>query len=100
MQTNVMIFDEPTSALDFNNSINVYKVLKSLKSDGKTILICSHDPNHILWFCDEVVIFYQGKILSKGKVKEILNQQNINMIYQDNFLISNLSKISFIHPKL
>jgi len=40
----VMLFDEPTSALDPALRTEVIQVIKSLASDGMTILVVTHEP--------------------------------------------------------
>ncbi|SCH65008.1 MULTISPECIES: amino acid ABC transporter ATP-binding protein [unclassified Romboutsia] len=46
----ILCFDEPTSALDKETTKNIVNIMKTLKSQGMTILIITHDTN----FADEV----------------------------------------------
>ncbi len=43
----LVLCDEPTGSLDFDNRQNIIALLKMLQSNGKTILIVSHDPEVI-----------------------------------------------------
>ena len=69
-----MILDEPTSALDFRNQLLVYELLRKLAGKGKMIIACTHDPNHVKWFCDEVLILKNGVVLYRGAVNETLTE--------------------------
>ncbi|RMG72492.1 MAG: ABC transporter ATP-binding protein [Nitrospirae bacterium] len=40
----VIVADEPTAHLDSKLSVELLRILKNLKSEGKTILIATHDP--------------------------------------------------------
>jgi ABC-type cobalamin/Fe3+-siderophores transport systems, ATPase components len=117
-QTPMMILDEPTSALDFKNQIAFWEILRSvcvseddfnasnldlnLKSDllnfiGKTAIVCTHDPNHAFWFCDEILALKNGEIIAYGDAKSALNEQNLFEIYGRECKITD-GKIQFIAP--
>lgn len=82
-ETPVMILDEPTSALDFRNQINLWSILNKLKEQEKTIIVCTHDPNHIIWFCDNVVIMNNGEIIKSGPVDKVMDISILNNLYGD-----------------
>lgn len=81
--TPIIILDEPTSALDFKNQLRVWGMMRKLKEDGKTIVACTHDPNHVLWFCDQVIVLNEGMILANGVAEEILSEQMLGTLYGD-----------------
>ena len=98
--TPLILLDEPTSALDFKNQITLWKILKKIAAGGKTIVICTHEPNHILWFCDEVIVFRDGRIVSKGSVAQVLNDELLVKIYGDVCTFERLAQKEVILPKL
>jgi len=59
----VIIADEPTAHLDTRLSLEFMEILGSLKQDGKTLLLASHDPlvceSHVV---DRVVNLRDGRI--------------------------------------
>lgn len=81
--TPIMVLDEPTSALDFKNQINVWTILKSFKKYNKTIIACTHDPNHVSWFCDSVVVIDDGHIIKQGITSEVMNNDVLNLLYKN-----------------
>ena len=91
----IIILDEPTSALDFKNQLRVWRIMRKLKEDGKTIVACTHDPNHVLWFCDQVLVLNEGTILANGAVQEILSKQMLSTLYGDVCQVDN----GIIKPK-
>jgi putative ABC transport system ATP-binding protein len=40
----IILCDEPTANLDKENSLNFINIMQKLKSEGKTIIIATHDP--------------------------------------------------------
>lgn len=77
----VLVLDEPTSALDFKNQLLVWELLGQLREEGRTVVACTHDPNHVAWFCDEAVILRQGKILRQGPVEQVMDNRTLSALY-------------------
>jgi iron complex transport system ATP-binding protein len=82
--TGVLLLDEPTSNLDFKNTVVMWNIIRNNTLKGKTTLICTHDPNHIFWFCDKVVVLgKEGTVLAEGKPSEVLSREMLREIYGD-----------------
>ena len=79
--TPLVILDEPTSALDFRNQLMVYELMRKLARKGKMLIACTHDPNHVKWFCDEVLILKDGMVLRQGKVNDTMTEQCLHELY-------------------
>ena len=47
-------------------SWKVFEILRTLAAKGKLILACTHDPNHVKWFCDQVLILKEGEVMARG----------------------------------
>ena len=68
----ILILDEPFTALDPTSQIRLKKMLNELKTLGNmTMLISSHDLNHVTEVCDRIVVLEKGLI-----VKDILTSEN------------------------
>ena len=50
----ILIFDEPMNGLDHTGVKEIRDILKSLKQEGKTILLASHNSEDIKELCDTV----------------------------------------------
>lgn len=62
----VIIADEPTAHLDTKLSVEFMEIIKKLKSEGKTILIASHDPIvHDSDVIDSLVEMRDGRVVRK-----------------------------------
>lgn len=80
-ETPLMLLDEPTSSLDFKNQLLIWKTLHRLKKLGKSIFVCTHDPNHVLWFCDRVLVIDDQKLIADGHPHDVLNEKILRKIY-------------------
>ena len=59
----LLLFDEPDSALDFNNKRFVIKKIASvLKTQGKSGILCLHDANFALKYCNRLLLLKDGRI--------------------------------------
>ncbi len=68
----LVILDEPTSGLDPIGCREVKDLIQLLASRGKTIILCSHLLADVEDVCDEVVVFYGGRIRAQGQLSDLL----------------------------
>jgi iron complex transport system ATP-binding protein len=80
-QPKVLLLDEPTSNLDFRNKITVMSILKNLARRGLLIITTEHDPNIVTMFSDEVILMKNGFIVAHGKPYEVINEENMKLLY-------------------
>lgn len=59
----IIILDEPFPHLDPTSVIRLKKILKDEKTKNSTILISSHDLNHVTEVCDRIAVLEKGKII-------------------------------------
>lgn len=86
--TPIILLDEPTSALDLKNQYAVLSLLKKIASEGKTIILSSHNPNHALFLESNVFLMDNGKIINSGSAKSIINKETLKGVYGDNICYS------------
>lgn len=73
MEPDLMLFDEPTSALDPEMVGEVLDVMKSLASEGMTMVVVTHEMGFAKEVGDRVVFMDDGKIVESGTPDEIFN---------------------------
>ncbi len=59
----LLILDEPNSGLDPLTSFFIINYLRTLKREGKTIVLSAHNLFHVETICDRVAIIKNGKML-------------------------------------
>jgi ABC-2 type transport system ATP-binding protein len=63
-QPEILILDEPFPHLDPSSVIKLKKILKILNANKVTIIISSHDLNHVTEICKRIVLLEKGKIIN------------------------------------
>jgi ABC-2 type transport system ATP-binding protein len=71
-QARVAILDEPTSGLDPQSTHEFLDLVRSLKSEGMTILLSSHMLDLVQSICDRVALFNNGRIGLSGNVLDLM----------------------------
>lgn len=73
---NTLILDEPTAVLTPQETENLFRILKEMKKNGKTIIIITHKLNEVLSLSDRVAILRKGELVecidTKSANEEIL----------------------------
>ncbi len=95
----LILLDEPVSHLDVHNQKEILNLLRNLVDSNKTTVITVlHDLNAVSAFSDLVVMMDQGKIVSEGKVNEVLTAQKIEEIYKVKVRVENNNERPTILP--
>ena len=71
-QPKILFLDEPTVGVDVQSKNVIIDHLKQLNKQGTTIVYTSHHLNEAEHFCTRVAIIDHGKIIVKGKPKELI----------------------------
>lgn len=100
MDPDILILDEPTAGLDPQGTKEMMNLFKRINESGKTIVLVTHDMNHVLQYCDEVVVMNHGKVEKHDSVTNVfkdsdyLNSLGIDLPIITDFIIQ-LNKQGF-----
>jgi ABC-2 type transport system ATP-binding protein len=67
----VLLLDEPTSAMDPESAQLVRNAIASLRTDQRTIIICTHNLVEAEMLANKIAIIYRGRILTSGTIDEL-----------------------------
>jgi len=67
----IVFLDEPMSGLDPVGRREVRDLIASLRTQGKTVFMCSHILSDIEVLCDSVAILKQGRLAHAGSLEEL-----------------------------
>lgn len=70
LDPSVLVLDEPVAGLDPAGATEMMELFARLNQEGKTIILISHDMEHVLQYADNVVVMDNGKVRTFEKVKE------------------------------
>ena len=80
-ETPIIVMDEPTASLDFGNQQKLFRIMKNLVQEGKTIIFTTHNPNHLVNLDCDIYSVTDGVL----KKIDILTEETIKDIYGDEF---------------
>jgi simple sugar transport system ATP-binding protein len=66
----VLILDEPTAVLTPQEVEEFFRILRSMKAQGKTIIIITHKLNEVLALSDHVTVMRDGQVVGERKTSE------------------------------
>ena len=85
-QPKILFLDEPTVGVDVQSKNVIIDHLKQLNKEGTTIVYTSHHLNEAEHFCSRVAIIDNGKIILKGKPKELISSNEKAYNLEDVFI--------------
>ncbi len=71
----VVVFDEPASGLDPVGQRDVRNLMLSLRDEGVTVLLSSHQLSEVETVCDDVTIMNAGIVAAEGDLDALLNTE-------------------------
>ena len=81
----ILILDEPNAGLDPLTSFFIINYLKSLKEQGKTILLSAHNLFHVEYICDRVAILKNGRVVicdSMEAIRKNLGRREYEVVFK------------------
>jgi ABC-2 type transport system ATP-binding protein len=76
----LLIFDEPTSGLDPVAHIEIRNLIESLRDQGKTVFLSSHQLSDVELVCDRVAILNYGRMVKTGVVDELVQGSRTEIV--------------------
>jgi ABC-2 type transport system ATP-binding protein/sodium transport system ATP-binding protein len=67
----LMILDEPTLGLDVVGSQTVFQWIDSLKAEGKSVILCTHQLEQAQRVCDRFGLLHKAKMVRSGNLAEL-----------------------------
>ena len=76
----IVILDEPTAALGVRESERAMDLIKKLQTKGASIIIISHNLQHIFRVVDRIVVLRRGKRICAKNVHEVCANDIVGLI--------------------
>ncbi len=68
----ILILDEPTVGLDPRGRTEIMQILKQLHTEGKTIIMISHELDEIVEYITRLVVMSNGQVVIDGCPQQVL----------------------------
>ena len=76
----VILLDEPFTGVDVNTEDAIVKLLRSLRDEGRVMLVSTHNLGSVPEFCDRTVLL-DRTVLAYGPTVEIFTQANLEKTF-------------------
>ncbi|MGI6263267.1 MAG: ABC transporter ATP-binding protein [Succiniclasticum sp.] len=71
----LLLLDEPTTGQDEQSLREIEALLLQYRSEGGSILLCTHDVELAACIADQVLLLKEGRILAEGSAETVLSQR-------------------------
>jgi ABC-2 type transport system ATP-binding protein len=96
----LLLLDEPSNGLDPEGQADICRLIKQLHSDGKTIVLASHQLTEVTQICTQLVILNRGSVHYESSMQEALAKRPHTTIQVDKDLYSLASLLENLHPDI
>ncbi len=79
-QADVILLDEPFVGVDAKTEGTIKRILREMKSEGKTILVVNHDLNDVIGLFDSLILLNQH-IVAYGSISKVFTKEMISKTY-------------------
>lgn len=70
----VLLLDEPSTGLDIYSVRDVERFIQYYKSQGKTILLSTHNAHEIETLCDHILILKDGQLIADAPYEKVMRK--------------------------
>jgi ribose transport system ATP-binding protein len=76
----IVILDEPTSALGAREAGNVLRLIKDAAGQGTSVIVISHNLEHVIEVADRAVVLRQGRYIGEEEPTKETQEKLVSMI--------------------
>lgn len=80
----LIIMDEPTAALGVEETERVLAIIERLRANGLTILVVSHNLEHVFRCADRIAVMHAGRVTANVRSDEVTQQDIVGYIMGSN----------------
>lgn len=77
----MILFDEPSMGLAPLIILEIFRIIKKLQEEGKTILLIEQNANMALGIADRAYVLENGRITISGPAAEIKANEEVRKAY-------------------
>ena len=95
-----LILDEPTGVLTPDEADHLFRILRQLKAQGKTIILITHKLREIMAVTDEVSVMRRGEMVATRKTSETTPEELAELMVGRRVLLRVTKKPAILGEKL
>jgi ABC-type sugar transport system ATPase subunit len=79
-ESHIYLFDEPTAALGVEQQANVNRLIEDLKSHGRSVVVISHNLEHVFEVADTIVVLRNGRRVARVTKADTTRNEVVGLI--------------------
>jgi len=76
----IIIMDEPTAALGVEQTKEVLQLIETLRSQGRTVILISHNISQVFQVADRISVMFHGELVGTRRTAETTHEEIVSMI--------------------
>ena len=72
----VLLMDEPTKGMDARAKEVLGETLRSLRAEGRTVILVTHDIEFAAVYADRCAMFFDGALFAEGSPREFFSDNS------------------------
>jgi iron complex transport system ATP-binding protein len=77
----LLLADEPVAALDPAHQLQIMQLLRAYCDTGHAVIVVMHDLTLAARYCHRLALMHEGKLVTSGSAREVLNPENLATVY-------------------
>jgi ABC-type uncharacterized transport system ATPase subunit len=79
-EAEILILDEPTAVLTPQETEELFEIMRSLTSQGKSIMFITHKLKEVMTFADRVIVLRDGRLVGETRPRETSQEELAEMM--------------------
>lgn len=80
-EAKVLVLDEPTTFLDIRHEMTTFELVRTLRTEGATIVLATHNLNLAARYADNLVMMHCGQVVASGTPPQVLTSERVGAVY-------------------
>lgn len=89
----VLVFDEPSVGLDVVNALELRRIVRELRDQGKAIIFSTHVMPEAERVCDRIGIMHRGRLLAVGTLEQ--HRDRTGLHYLEDIFVAELERAGY-----
>jgi iron complex transport system ATP-binding protein len=82
-EARILLLDEVLSKMDLHHQALIGKLLRELATEGKSVVLVSHDVNLAAEWATTAILLLKGNVIARGSIESVMTEENFRRVYPD-----------------
>jgi iron complex transport system ATP-binding protein len=93
-EARILLLDEVLSKMDLHHQARIGKLLRELATEGKSVILVSHDVNLAAEWASTALLLLKGNVIARGSIAEVMTEENFHRVYPGAKLVAGKNPVT------